>query len=162
MRVNVILSFSKIMLRMSYLLLYCLISLSVLVVGESKQGRFDIMPFFQFLISFPVGFGGKVLALFSFQTFKLMLESMGLAAPFAGFQILSELKDEQGVFLFLLVGMLGYAQWFYLFPALSAKLFRPPTSCRNGKLKPLLGALVRFSLSSVMLSMSWGTLAFLL
>lgn len=154
-------SISKTLLRLSYVLLYCILCISIFATAESKNGRFDPVLVFQIFLTIP-------LALIVILLIDHLLR--GLAFFFPPLTTMIDLFEKiqpwgwQSVFYYGLCGVLGYIQWFYLFPKIGEKIsdfFRRRTSenkissySKNGIIAPL-GALARFAGAAYMLYCSW-------
>ena len=153
---------SKSMLRLSYTLLYGALCLNIFAAAESKKGRFDPVLAFQILLTIPIAL--IVILLMHHLLRGLAFFSPALTAMIDHFEKIQP-WGWQSVFYYGLCGVLGYIQWFYLFPKIGEKLsdvFRRKSSASkaapNSIIAPL-GAIVRFALLAYMLYWSWWAFA---
>lgn len=161
-----IVNISKTMLRISYILLYSTLCISIFATAESKIGRFDPVLVFQIFLTLPFA---NFLALLIYELLS------GFGAIFPSFGVIVSGVDlwpwGHTAFYYLFSGVAGYLQWFYLFPKIGEKL-----SARARRTADLnktfrrsddglgapLGAIARFAGSAQMLYMSWWIFAALL
>lgn len=163
-----IVNISKTMLRISYILLYSILCISIFATAESKIGRFDPVLVFQIFLTLPFA---------NFLVFLIYELLSGFGAIFPSFGvIISGIENLRPwgwhtAFYYLFSGVAGYLQWFYLFPKIGEKLsararrkadLNKTFRRSDDGLGAPLGALARFAGSAQMLYMSWWIFAALL